>query len=252
MRMRSLGVLCARGASKRLPRKHLQPLAGLPLVAWMCRAVAASTLTRSVMTTEDEAIARVAADNGVDVLFRRSAPLAEDFAADYDIVVDALDWVERAEGARYDIVVMLQPTTPFVQPADIEGCVRRLADNPALAMCFTARPVSEPPQWMFVEAANGEAAPLLDATWSNDVAHKQLLARCWLPTGAAYAIRAEAFRAQKKIYCTPHAFHPMDRDRAIDIDEKTDLIVANAVAQAHGLQPWPPTRSGIWSWGVTP
>jgi len=72
--MRSVGILCARAASKRLPRKHLRALRGLPLVAWMCRAAAASQLTRAVMTTEDDEIASIAVENGVDAPFRRPAP----------------------------------------------------------------------------------------------------------------------------------------------------------------------------------
>lgn len=237
--MRSLGILCARAASKRLPRKHLRPLRGLPLVAWMCRAAAASNLTRAVMTTEDDEIAAIAAANGVDVPFRRPAHLAEDFAADYDIVVDALDRVEAEEGARYDVIVLLQPTTPFTQPQDIDGCVARLAEDRQLAACFTAKPVAEPAQWMFIENEQRHAQPLFGGVHSNAVAHKQLLPACWFPSGAAYAVRADAFRTQKRVYATPYAIQPMSRERSIDIDHEIDLLLAETIAQAQDIVPIP-------------
>jgi CMP-N-acetylneuraminic acid synthetase len=235
--MRSLGVLCARGSSKRLPRKHLRPLGELPLVAWMCRAAAASQLTRVVMTTEDLEIARIASENGAEVPFRRDAALAEDYAADFDIVVDALDRAEAEEGRRYDIVVMLQPTTPFTRPEDIDGCVARLVKDSNLAACFTVKPVSEPAQWMFIEGPDGRAQALLEGIGANEVAHKQLLPKCWFPSGAAYAVRADSFRQQKRVYATPFAMQPMLPERAVDIDDEVDFLVAQALAEARGFTP---------------
>ena len=235
--MRSLGVLCARGSSKRLPRKHLLPLQGLPLVAWMCRAAAASGLSRVVITTEDDEIARIASENGAEVPFRREARLAEDYASDFDIVVDALDRVEAAERRRYDVVVMLQPTTPFTWAEDIDGCVARLARDGGLAACFTAKPISEPAQWMFVEGPDGRAQALLDGIGSNAVAHKQLLPKCWFPSGAAYAVRTDSFRQQKRVYATPFAIQPMPAERSVDIDDEVDFLVADALARAKHFAP---------------
>ena len=55
--IRHLGVIVARGTSKRLPRKNLKPLLGIPLVGWLIRAALASKLDRVVVTTEDTEIA---------------------------------------------------------------------------------------------------------------------------------------------------------------------------------------------------
>lgn len=235
--MRSLGVLCARGASKRLPRKHLRDLGGIPLVAWMCRAAATSPLDRVVLTTEDAEIAAVAKTNGVEVPFVRPKHLAADYAADFDIVVHALDYCEQQEGRRYDAVVMLQPTTPFTQADDIARCIDKLASDPGLGCCFTARRVTEPPTWMYQEDDAGRAIPLMGDAISNATAHKQLLKAVWFPSGAVYAVRTDAFRAQRKIYATPLAFSIMDSDRSVDIDEEHDLIAAAALARARGFTP---------------
>lgn len=237
--MRSLGVLCARGSSKRLPRKHLLPLQGVPLVAWMCRAAAASSLSRVVLTTEDAEIAKVAMANGVEVPFVRPSYLAEDYAADADIVGHALDFCERQEGDFYDVVVMLQPTTPLTQPEDIDGCLQVLAANPTIACCFTARRVTEPPQWMFIREESGRAIPLLEGIGNNQSAHQQLLSATWFPSGAAYAVRVSALRVQNKIYATPLALQPVDSERSIDIDEETDLIMAEKIAALRGYSPLP-------------
>lgn len=236
---RSIGVLCARGASKRLPRKHTRPIAGLPLVGWMCRAAAASGLDRVVLTTEDAEIAAIGRENGADVPFMREAPLAADYASDYDIVVDALDRTEAIDGLSYDIVVMLQPTTPFTSPEDINGCLAALRSDVELGCCFTVRKVSEPPSWMFSRTDDGRAMPFIDGIGANEVAHKQLLSDLFVPNGAAYAMRADAFRKQRRIYAKPLAFHVMPAERSIDIDEAADLAFAEALASSRGFVPFP-------------
>ena len=237
--MIALGVLCARGASKRLPRKHLLPLAGLPLVAWMCQAAAASRLDRVVMSTEDPEIAGVARAHGAEVPFMRPAHLAEDFAADSDIVMDALQRCEAEEGRAYDVVVMLQPTTPFMRPEDVNACLDTLAADPDLGCCFTARPVREPAQWMFLQDAKGRAKPLFSSIGLNDVAHAQKLPPAWFPAGAAYAVRTAALRAHRKIYATPLAFVAMPAERAVDIDDDIDLALAAEIARKHNFAPVP-------------
>jgi CMP-N,N'-diacetyllegionaminic acid synthase len=189
------------------------------------------------MTTEDLEIARIASENGAEVPFRREAALAEDYAADFDIVVDALDRVEAEEGHRYDFVVMLQPTTPFTRPEDIDGCVARLVKDSSLAACFTVKPVSEPAQWMFIEGPDGRAQALLEGLGANAVPHKQLLPKCWFPSGAAYAMRTGSFRQQKQVYATPFAMQPMLSERAVDIDDEVDFLVAQALAEARGYTP---------------
>ena len=238
--MRTLGILCARGASKRLPRKHLQPLGELPVVGWMCRAAAASKLTDVVLTTEDADIAAAARMNGVEAPFLRPAHLAEDYATDHGIITHALEAVTKMSGASYDAVVMLQPTTPFTLPEDIDACVARLEADVGLACCFTVRPVTEPADWMFVEDENGLARRLLAKSDEEPAAHKQLLRRSWFPSGAAYAVRVDALDAQQRIYCSPFAFHAMAAERCVDIDEPLDLIIAEAVMRYRSFMPAAP------------
>ena len=95
--MRSLGVILARGASKRLPRKNLKPLVGLPLIAWSLRAALASRIDRVIVSTEDEEIAAVTEANGGEAPFRRPAELAADYAGPLAILRHALDWADATE-----------------------------------------------------------------------------------------------------------------------------------------------------------
>jgi len=232
--MRALGVIPARGSSKRLPRKNILPLNGQPLIAYMIGAAKASRLDRVVVSTEDDEIAAVARRCGGDVPFKRPAALAEDFAQDSDILLHAHDAVAKLENSTYDILVHLQPTTPFILPQTIDECVTAIANSDANC-CFAARPVSEPPQWMFVSEKNGSAKLLLGKRIEGDAIHTQKLECPVFPAGAAYAVRTDLLRKEKNLFVEPYRVVMMDPLRAIDVDEEIDLMLAELVAKRYGF-----------------
>lgn len=234
--MRALGVIPARGSSKRLPRKNILPLNGHPLIAYMIGAAKASALDRVVVSTEDQEIAAVARRCGADVPFLRPPALAEDYAQDCDILLHAHDFVAEQEGQGYDVIVHLQPTTPFVLPATISACAEGMRSTGANC-CFAVRQVSEPPQWMFGVDSAGYAVPVVGRRIENEAIHTQLLERFFFPSGAAYAVRTEVLRRERTLFVDPLRPIEMDPIRAIDIDEKIDLIFAEAVAREFGFTP---------------
>jgi len=232
--MRALGVVVARGASKRLPRKNLKPLLGVPLLAWSIRAALASRLDRVIVSTEDAEIASVAREYGADVPFVRPEELAADYARSDDILLHALDAAEAEEGARYDVVAYIQPTTPFVRPEDIDACIDLLVHDKA-GCCFTARPVGEPPWWMFSQAVDGAARLFLAGSIEGDREHSQKLDKLYFPSGAVWALDTAALRTQHRIYCEPLRMTMMEPERSIDIDEEIDWVAAEAIGRKRGF-----------------
>jgi CMP-N-acetylneuraminic acid synthetase len=232
--MRSLGVITARGGSKRLPRKNVKPLLGVPLIGYIVRAALASRLDRTIVSTDDDEIADLAARFGAEVPFRRPAELAADYAADEDILRHALDWFERERGEIFDVVVKLHPTTPFVLPATIDACLDSLGSTDA-ACCFAVRPASDPPQWMFRLDARGYARTLLGDRLAGDKAHSQLLDKYYFPTGAAYAVRVSELARQNCVFAEPLRVVEMDPLRAVDIDDEIDFALAEIVGRKLGL-----------------
>jgi CMP-N,N'-diacetyllegionaminic acid synthase len=232
--LRSLGVIPARGSSKRLPRKNILPLNGRPLIAYMIAAANAARLDRAVVSTEDAEIAEVARREGGDVPFRRPDALAEDYAEDCDILLHAHDTVAAQEGRGYDIVVYLQPTTPFVLPETITACVETIRMTDANC-CFAARKVSEPPEWMFRRRDDDTVEPLLGKRLEGEILHGQKVPLTLYPTGAAYAVRTLVLRRERTIYVDPLRVVEMDRLRAVDIDEEVDLMLADLLSRRHGF-----------------
>lgn len=232
--MPSLGVVVARGQSKRLPRKMLRPLAGHPLVAYMARAALASGLDRVILSTDDDEIAAAGKAYGIEAPFRRPAELATDFATNDRVLIHALDWAEGKDGRRFEIAVLLQPTAPFTEPRDIDACLQTVNSTDANC-CFTAAAVSEQPHWMFEPQANGEVVPLIPGHVSGERQHTQKLPRYLHPSGAVWAVRTKALRETGRVYCAPMRAAEVAPERAIDIDTELDLLVAEAAARHFKL-----------------
>jgi len=230
----SLGVVVARGQSKRLPRKMIRPLAGHPLLAYMARAALASGLDRVILSTDDEEITAAGKGYGIEAPFRRPHELATDFVTNDRVLIHALDWIEANGGRKYDIAVLLQPTAPFTTPDDIDACVAAVSGSNANC-CFTAARVSEQPHWMFVPQANGEVELLMPGYLSGDRQHTQKLPRYLHPSGAVWAVRAKTLRESGRVYCAPMRVAEVAPERAIDIDTELDLVVAEAAARHFGL-----------------
>src|SRR6185369_679302 len=112
--MRCLGLIGARGGSKGIPRKNLVDLAGHPLISYTFReAQQSKLLDRVVLTTDDEEIADLARQSGIEVPFLRPENLASDTAALGDAIQHALEWLLEHEGYKPDAILLLQPTSPL-------------------------------------------------------------------------------------------------------------------------------------------
>lgn len=126
-----LVLIPARSGSKSIPRKNIRPLAGFPLIAYSIAAgLAAETVDRVIVSTDDEEIARIAREFGAETPFIRPPSLARDETPDLPVFEHALAWLAEHEGYQPQIVVQLRPTSPFRRTWHIDQAVLRLIERP--------------------------------------------------------------------------------------------------------------------------
>lgn len=124
---RILTIVPARGGSKEIPFKNIRPILGIPLVAMVGNVVKQiPIIDRAVVSTDHPEIAKIALEAGLDVPFMRPPELSGDMVADWDVLVHALLEVERLDGVVYDIIVMLQPTSPMRKPEHVKEAIEKL------------------------------------------------------------------------------------------------------------------------------
>ncbi len=122
--MKILGIIPARGGSKSIPGKNIREFCGKPLIAWSIESAKQSTLTRVIVSTDDEEIAAVAKEYGAEVPFMRPAELATDTVATEPVLRHALDWLKEHENYVPDVVALLQPTNPLRTAEQIDKAIQ--------------------------------------------------------------------------------------------------------------------------------
>lgn len=136
--MNVLAIIQARGGSKGIPGKNIKPLCGKPLIAWTIEmAKKAKTVTRVIVSTDDQEIARIAKKYGAEVPFLRPAELASDGAKSVGLLEHALTFLKEKEGYSADAVVQLKPTNPLRTAETIDRCVKLYKKSPGIDAVIT-------------------------------------------------------------------------------------------------------------------
>jgi CMP-N-acetylneuraminic acid synthetase len=158
-----LALIPARGGSKSIPRKNIRLLAGYPLIAYSIAAgLAASTVTRVLVSTDDLEIAEIARRYGAETPFLRPPEMAQDNTPDLPVFKHALHWLDENEGWQPEIIVQLRPTSPFRRVMHIDQAVYRLIERPGTDAVRTVCVPFQNPFKMWRIQADGLMQPLVD------------------------------------------------------------------------------------------
>ncbi|MFI2616133.1 cytidylyltransferase domain-containing protein [Streptomyces sp. NPDC018584] len=250
---RVLAVIPARGGSKGVPAKNLAPVGGVPLVVRAVHAcLGARLVTDVVVSTDDHVIAETARAAGAEVVLRPAA-IAGDTATSEAAVLHAMDAHEALHGTRVDVVLLVQCTSPFLTPEDVDGVAAAVVENGA----DTAVTVAPFHGFIWRDAADdatdgtadvparrtgsvGGTATLANSTRTRGgygVNHdksfrprRQDRPQDLLETGAAYAMDAAGFRTEKHRFFGHTEPVRTDPARVLEVDDPHDLARARALA----------------------
>lgn len=127
---RILAIVPARGGSKGVPLKNIHPLAGVPLIVHTARVIQGTGLVdRAVVSTDHDQTRMVAEECGLSAPFLRPAALSGDGISDLEVLQHAVQATEAVDGLRYDVILMLQPTSPLRRAEHVQAAVRTLVDG---------------------------------------------------------------------------------------------------------------------------
>lgn len=224
-----LALIPARSGSKSIPDKNIRRVAGKPLLAHsIAHALAAPSITRTIVSTDSEAYAALAREYGAEVPFLRPAEFAQDQSTDLEVFTHALRWLAEHEGYRPDLCVHLRPTYPVRKIADIEAVIQILVDRPELHAVRSVAPAPHPPMKMWFRDDDGRLSPVV-ATGLRD-AHslpRQLLPPAYLQNACVDAVRTAVILEMRSMTGTEVFGYLMDDN--FDIDHEAELRRAEAV-----------------------
>ena len=222
---RILAVIPARGGSKAIKNKNITELAGRPLLQWTIEAAEKSKyIDRFVLSSDDPQIQIVAESLGCEVPFTRAAHLATDEASTIDVLLDAL---ERVNG--FDVVVLLQPTSPFRTAKDIDSCLELMIRHGAPAAVSLCA-VQDHPALVFKFQNDKKITPFLSIP-PNQSLRRQDLPAAFKLNGAVYIANIPWLIKNRTFTATESVGYIMPDSRSIDIDDAQDLSLARQLAQ---------------------
>jgi len=238
-------IIAAKGLSRRLPRKNLRLLRGVPLLGYAVESASLAGVFGNVwVSTEDAEVARVARDYGAGVI-DRPAELAEDSIRVREVVDHALEHINREHQSLglpfHEVVGIVYPTAFLLEPDDIRNMWRYLQSSPHANGVMTVVAPSENPLAMMVRTEEG----FLERFWPGKVRDQAISEPDWAEwidgqtttfgpwyqdAGYCYIYRVDAFRQ--------HGFYPprllaweLPRSRVVDINTEADLQVAEALLE---------------------
>jgi CMP-N,N'-diacetyllegionaminic acid synthase len=216
-------VIPARGGSKGVPRKNLAPLAGRPLIEYTIDAArSARSLSRTIVSTDDDEIAAVARRLGADVPFMRPSHLALDDTPMVDVLVDMLATLD-AGGARPDVLVLLQPTSPFRRAEHIDAAVDLLVSSNADSVVTV---IAVPHQFTPSSLMQLRGDRLDRWTDGQAPTLRQDKPRLFARNGPAVVATRTHVVLERTLYGADTRGIVMSREESIDIDDTFDLKVA--------------------------
>ena len=229
---KTIGVIPARGGSKSLPRKNIVDLGGKPLLAYTVEAALdAKCLDTVLLSTDDDEIADVGRRFGVEVPFKRPSELATDTSHSPDVMEHAITFVEERTDIKYDIAVMLQPTSPFRTARHIDEAMDRFLAGTADSL-VSVKKQDYPPWWMF-KLENERLVPILeyhDPGVNVFNLERQQFSPVYRPNGAIYIIWRR-FLTEYHDMVNPHSccYYTMELEASVDIDNYSDLYGAEKI-----------------------
>ena len=207
-----LGIIPARGGSKTIPGKNLVDLCGRPLLAFTCEAARAAK------------IALAGRDLGVEVPFMRPTQLAADSTPMIEVLRHAVVTLEETAGVHWDVIVLLQPTSPLRSAEDIDGVVTMLNETGADSVVTVVEVPHAYLPGSLMRLRDGRLTPYGKGPAAT---RRQDKPKLYARNGpAVLALRRETLLVQQQLYGEDTRPFIMDRAASIDIDAPHDLSLA--------------------------
>lgn len=221
-----IGIIPARSGSKGLKDKNIKELCGKPLIAYTIEAAKQSGVFDCIMvSTDSEKYARIAREHGASVPFLRSSENSSDKSGSWDVVREVLANLNE----KFDIVVLLQPTSPLRTFQHIKEAVDLFFEKDADTVCS----VCETPHPMFWCNTLNEDLSMMDFIKKEYQKRRQELPKSYTLNGAIYICKTK-YIDNLDFYSNKSFAYVMNKNSSIDIDENLDfqlceLIIKNVL-----------------------
>ena len=232
MRDNLLIIIPARGGSKGIPRKNIKPLNGKPLIYYAIDTARAITTDENIcVSTDDMEIKSVVENYGLRVPFLRPEELSTDTAGTYEVLLHTLDYYEK-QGKHYDIVLLLQTTSPFRTAEQVKEALA-LYDRSQADMVVSVKECPANPYYnVFEENSDGF---LHVCKGNGNIFRRQDAPKVYEYNGAIYIMDAEKLKTTHMHKMQKRVKYIMDAQSSFDLDTMQDWKMAEMILKTSKL-----------------
>ena len=229
-----LGIITARGGSKRVPEKNIREFLGKPLLAWSIEVGEESgVFDRFILTTDREEIAKVGKEHDIEIPFIRPAELASDTSSSYYAIKHAVEWLKENENYEADWIILLEPSAPGRQPFHIKEVAELIQkENNNFDSIFSIS--KTPAHFSYLKELQKNKNNIITRVNDNEIlrnlTHRnQDILESYYINSAIYAFKVSNLFDGNNSLCGNSTFgYEMEEKYAIDIDTPEDWIIAKA------------------------
>lgn len=227
--MKILVIIPARGGSKGIPHKNIKPLAGKPLIYYTIDVARQIVSDEDIcVSTDDQEIVKCVEDYGLKVPFVRPAELATDTAGTYEVLLHALNFFE-SQGKHYDIVILLQNTSPFRTAKQVKEAMQLYKDD--IDMVVSVKECSANPYYCVFEENNDGF--LYISKGNGKIIRRQDAPKVYEYNGAIYIINVTSLK-RMPLFAFPHRVkYVMDELSSLDLDTMFDWKMAEMISKEN-------------------
>ncbi len=225
--MSILGIIPARGGSKGIPKKNLVKILDKSLLHYAINAAKKSHyIDKYYVSTDDEEISLAAKELNSSVI-QRPIELASDTSKSIEVIKHAINFVEKEKSIYPEILVLIQPTTPFRDSSDIDRAIEIIKKK----NCDSVVSVAQTPshfnfEWQLKINSNGFLKMIDESSLSKMATQRQKLTNTYFRNGAVYISKVDVIKKYNNIYGNNSVPYVMPLKKSINIDSYDDLELA--------------------------
>lgn len=227
--MTSIAIIPARGGSKRILRKNVKLLAGIPAIAYPIElALSSGLFERVIVSTDDDEIADVSRKYGAEIPFLRSAELSNDFTITVEVIADVTEKLQ-SQKEEYDYICCIYPVTPLLTVNRLKQAFSTI-ESGSWDYVFPAIEFPSPVERGFKKGKSG----LIEFSYPEFVnTRTQDIERTFHDAGQFYFGRSGAWSDRKSILNGNSTYIELAKNETFDIDDLEDWALVEKIVNTN-------------------
>lgn len=227
-----LVIVPARSGSKGLKNKNILQIEGKPLLGWpITAALKSKYVDEVVLSTDSEEYKKIGLDQGAKVPFLRPNEFSGDKVASIDVILHCIEWLE-GQSKVFDILVLLEPTSPMTETIDIDKALEKLVSSPnSTSIVGVSKAECNHPTFAYTKDKKSLLRPFINQT--GQAVRRQELGDAFYLDGSLYISCIEALKKERTFYTENTIGFEFPKWKAFEIDDKVDFEIVKLLMKKY-------------------